>query len=99
MAIVVAVQDDFSGGSVCVEDKGEKWIQWSVALSQWSYTAGIGLTILCPGLSMAFLTLVWAIAFGTVFAIAQQTDSAFEFEGAGLLLVFCACVVRTLDGE
>ena len=60
---------------------------------------GIGLTILCPRLSMVFLTLVWAIAFGTVFAMAQLTDGSFEFEGAGLLLVGAACVVRALDGE
>ena len=60
---------------------------------------GIGLTILCPWLSMVFLTLLWAIAFGTVFAMAQLTDGSFEFEGAGLLLVGAACVVRALDGE
>lgn len=61
--------------------------------------AGIGLTILCPRLSMVFLTLVWTIAFGTVLAMAQLTDGSFEFEGAGLLLVGAACVVRALDGE
>lgn len=124
-AVTTVEPDDPRGGSACVENKGENWIQWTVALSQWSYSAGahatkpfevfcsmptllltsdcgetgIGLTILCPWLSMAFLTLVWAISFGTVFFMAQLTDGSFEFEGAGLLLVGAACVVRALDGE
>ena len=48
---------------------------------------------------MAFLTLVWAVAFGTVFAMAQFSHGEFEFRGAGLVLVGAACVVRALDGE
>ena len=60
---------------------------------------GIGLTILCPGLSMVMLTLVWAVAFATVFTMAKTGGDEFEFEGAGPLLVAAACVVRALDGE
>ena len=48
---------------------------------------------------MAFLTLVWAAAFGTVFTMARSTAGSFEFEGAGPLLVGAACVVRALDGK
>ena len=36
-----------------------------VALAQWSYTAGIGLTILCPWLNMAFTTLVRTVPYRT----------------------------------
>jgi hypothetical protein len=34
--------------SSCVENRGEYWLGWTVALAQWSYTAGLGMTVLLP---------------------------------------------------
>lgn len=83
---------------VCAEEKGEIWVQYSVALSQWSYTAGIGLTVACPWLDIVVLTVGWMGAFSIVLAMAILADGSFEFKAAGPLLVGAACTVRLLDG-
>ena len=84
--------------AVCAEDQGEEWLQWAVSLAQWSYTAGIGMTVVAPNLDMVVLSVTWLGAFCVVVAMAALRDGQFEFEGSGALLVFSACVVRALDG-
>ena len=93
-----------AGGSACLDDRGELWLQWAVALAQWSYAAGLGATV-CQTwrpsrwvVNLSAITLSWALCFGAVLGLALSGSADAEFALAGPLLVGCACMVRFLDG-
>jgi hypothetical protein len=83
---------------VCRENRGEAWLQLMTAGAQWSYTAGIGLTIAAPSFHLWRISTIWVAAFGTLLIIAMVGDGTFETDFWGYVVVASALLVRMMDG-
>ena len=66
--------------------------------AQWSYTAGIGLTIAAPSFQLWRISTIWVAAFGTLLVIAMVGDGTFETDFWGYVVVGSALLVRMMDG-
>ena len=83
---------------VCRENRGESWLQLMTAGAQWSYTAGIGLTIAAPSFRLWRISTIWVASFGTLLIIAMVGDGTFETDFWGYVVVGSALGVRMMDG-
>ena len=88
----------FAKQQVCRENRGEAWLQLMTAGAQWSYTAGIGLTIAAPSFQLWRISTIWVAAFGTLLVIAMVGDGTFETDFWGYVVVGSALLVRMMDG-
>jgi len=82
----------------CIENRGEKWLGWSVSLAQFSFASGVGLTVIYPSFRLYFCALLWLFPMSMILVIARLGDGTFETSWSGPVVVGCTCWVRMCQG-